>query len=331
MLAELILLLAASVSAAALPQPVELIRRSLEPSRAFQGNVLVEIASPGGARRKELRVASAPGGRYRRELYPRSGEPNQIAVSDGRVEWVYDRARGKVWKGSPPEPDYKRLGPEEEQELLKSNYRATVSAGEPVARRATWRLELRAKDGGLLRRRLWVDRKEGVVLRSESFRPDGMLSSWMSFTAISFPSAVDSTLFLFTPPAGASVVERSEADYMEQDEAEQAAGFKPRLPARLPPGFVLESLDVLPRGKKRIVHARYSDGMTVLSLFQCPPRVRLDLGRGRKRPARLSTGRGTLSWEDEGTVLSWSAGGSRFALVGDLPEAELIRTAESLR
>lgn len=331
--ASLLLIAVAWVAAAsgqAPPTAGELLRRSLELERAYEGRVRVEAATPSGDLVQELAVAAAPGGLYRREVRRRGGKGGTLAVSDGRVEWVYDPALNRVWKGAPPEPDYKRLSPEEERALLEANYVAAVSPGQPVARRATWRLELRAKDGNLLRRRLWLDRAHGVVLRSESYRPDGTLASTMRFTSVRY-GAVDAARFRFAPPPGAKVLERAEPDFMEQDEAEQAVGFVPRLPAWLPPGFVLESLDALPRGKRRILHARYSDGVTALSFFQCPRGLRLDLGRGKAQPARVGRWRGELSWAEEGVVLSWSSRGMRFALIADLPEAELLRAAESVR
>ena len=314
------------------PEAAELLRRSLDPSAAsYEGLMRVEVFAGEIASAKQVSVRFQKPGRYRREVLDASGRPEQIAVSNGRQEWIYDRGRNKVWQGEPADPEIKRLAPDDEFDLMMENYAVSASTADPVAARACWRLELRARADGRLQRRLWVDRKTALTLASEDYRPQGGLAWSARFEKLSFPRRQKKSLFTFAPPPGAVVAKRFSADYLALEDAKAAAGIEPRTPDWLPPGYVFESLDILPRGGSRIIHYRFSDGVNVLSLFQCPVKVKLDFGAAAAQTVRLAGGEGTLAWTQEGQALGWEKGHSRFLLVGPLSGETLKTVAESVR
>jgi outer membrane lipoprotein-sorting protein len=325
--------LAGAAQAAVLPDALTVLRASLEaPPAPYAAELTVERRE--GAEGKpatwRLAVRYSPPGLYRREILGPAGETLQLIVEDGRTEWIYDPARRKVWQGEPSDPLFKRFGPEEELDRLSDNYDVAIATGEPVAGRPTWLLSLRSSSDGTLARRLWVDRKSSLLLRSEAFRPDGSPAGSMAMTRLQLGSPQDQALFRFSPPPGSAVVKRAEPDYLALDEA-KAAGVEPRLPAWLPSGYVFESLDIMAKGRHNVVHYRFSDGIEVISLFQCPPRVRLNLGARLSHRVKLSVGRGYRTRTAEGSVLSWNSGGWRFVLVGSVSDETLKRMAESLR
>jgi hypothetical protein len=69
----------------------------------------------------------------------------------------------------------------------------------------------------------------------------------------------------------------------------------------------------------------------VLSLFQCPPKVKLDFGSKSASAVRVGSEDGTLAWTQEGQALGWEQGRSRFLLVGPLAADTLVRIAGSIR
>lgn len=333
MLLWLLAALPGYAASAAAPEALTVLRQSLEsPHEPYTAELTVERREgvEGKAVSRRLAVRFSPPNLYRREILGTAGETVQLIVEDGRTEWIYDPARRKVWQGEPADPLFKRFGPEDEFDRLSENYDVAIATGDRVAGRSTWLLTLRARSDGMPARRLWVDRQSSLLLRAEAFRPDGSPADSMSFTRLQLGAPSGRTLFRFSPPAGSTVVKHAEPDYLALDEA-KAAGVEPRLPAWLPSGYVFESLDVMAKGRRNVVHYRFSDGIEVISLFQCPPRVRLSLGARLSRRVKLSVGRGYGTRAAEGNVLSWNSGGWRFVLVGSVSEETLKRMAESVR
>ena len=323
----------AAARSARLPEAMEVLRQSLEPPKAAYSAELTLLRPEGEAgrsRSQRVRLIFSPPGLYRRELLGPSREVRQVIVEDGRSEWIYDQARRKVWQGEPADPLFKRFGPDEEFDRIGANYDISIATGAPVAGRATWLLELRGRSGAALARRFWVDRQSVIVLRGETFRQDGTWAGSAVCDRLQLGAAPDPELFHFSPPAGSTVVRRGAPDYLALDEAKAASGIEPRLPAWLPSGYVFESLDVIPKGRRNVVHYRFSDGVDALSLFQCPPRMRFDLGRAPRTRVRLSVGRGYRTESPEGNVLVWNSGGEHFILVGSVSHDVLRRVAESM-
>ncbi len=323
-----ILMVALGSAAETVPAPEELFRRVVAaPAAAFSGKVRTE-GSDGRARIQTIKYA--PGGRLRREILGEDGRPIRLTVSDGKLEWTQDLKTGRHWSGPPAEPWQRRLGPDE-TERVSSAYEMVSSTGEAVAGRETWRLDLRPRTGARLGRRLWVDRVHGLVLKTRTLRPEGEKSLETGFETIAFPEKPEGAWFKFSPPAGEPGYARAQADEQALAEARRA-GLDPKLPAWLPSGFVFEGLKVIAYRKgKRLIHFRFSDGAGVVSLFQCPPRSRLDFGKRPKEKVRVAGGQGYLSWTEEGNLLGWGTPGARMVLVGPLGFDELKRVAESIR
>ncbi len=297
-----------------------------DPQVAYQGTLVIEGAA-GPARRVLERYL--PPGRYRREILDGKGAPLLVAVQDPEHQWVHDLPRGKVWTGpasGPPGP----LGAYLDFDYLSDEYAVAVSTGGRVAGRSTWRLSIASRKEGRLIRSIWVDREHGIPLKTESFWPDGTPSARVRFSKLDFAARPDPALFPASAPAGPVPQDRLAPPADALSAARRESGLEPRWPSWLPSGFVLESLAVMPHGKRRILHYRFTDGATAVSLFQCPPRVRLDFGGAAKRVVRFDSRRATASWGSEGTVLSWSADPSRFILVGPFSIEALRRIAETL-
>ncbi len=309
-----------------------LLREALElPSKSYEGELSVVSWQGGRTETRTLRVRFSPPGKYRREVVDAAGKPLLSVVSDGESEWVHDTRRGLAWKGEAADAYYKLMGPQEEAELLRANYEARLSGSQTVAGRRARVLEVFSKRDGRLARRLWVD-KDGLVLARAAYGPDGAETSSMRFTRLQSPGTAREEDFTFSPPPGVRVLAgRWNPDYMELDEAAAASGLNPRTPGWLPSGFVFESVNLLPHRGKTLLHTRFSDGIVVFSLFQCPKGTRLRMGGpDGGKPFPLAGAKARLSASPEGKVLEWSDQ-DRFVLIGPLPEDELRKIAESMR
>ncbi len=304
-----------------------------KPAVPFAGEIKILSSSKGS--RPEVwnkeRIWFISPSRYRRELLDASGGLRRLVVADGEEEWVHDYSAAKVWKGEPAKAFLGRLRLDEEPERLEKHYKISVSKGARVAGRRTRLVELTSRSDARLSRRLWIDSYYGVVLRSQSFGPDGSPVSETVFVKFRRIYREPKTLFKFKLPRGVTVVGRMDHDPAELERARKSAGFEPKTPSWLPSGYVFEGLKVLPYSGKKIIHYRYTDGTDVLSLFQCPSRVRLDFGNKAREKVRLASGKGFISWTKEGQVLGWKAGGSRLVLVGSPALSALKRVAESIQ
>src|SRR5690606_10124979 len=106
------------------------------------------------------------------------------------------------------------------------------------------------------KRRLWVDRERGLVLKAEQFAVDGRLAATAEVVALEINGPFDNTLLTFTPPPGTEIEDRREQPLgvgttfrvepwlLSLDEAESLATFHVRVPTSLPAGFELESVQL---------------------------------------------------------------------------------------
>lgn len=328
---ELLLAVLLALPAAA-QEDADLVSEVLEaPAVAYEGRLEVVEVLAGREERRLLAVRSLPPRSYRRETLDRFGLPELTVVSDGRTEWTYDRRVGVAWRGAPPERERAWADPEEERALFADNYAVEDEGTEAVAGRPCRVLAVRPRRGGAPVQRLWRDAEKGLTLQRVVYGPDGAEASRMRFQTVAFEPGLKAADFRFKPPAGVRVALRRPApDALELEEAAKATDLPPRPPAWVPPGYVFESVALLPYRGATILHYRWSDGVDALSLFQAPPRVTVKpAAGGAPRPEKVGGADARLSLGPDGASLEWSAQG-RFVLVGRLSLGDLRRVAASV-
>ena len=177
----LLLLLAAPLHAkprAPLPGADELVLKALAgPATSYVATERVQVFILGKKpKAMTVNISGLPGGKIRRETTGRKKKlgPIELCVED--------------------EPAGKRLA------RLRSLYELTVSTGGVVAKRKTWRIELRLKTNGVLRRALWVSRDDGLLMKRETYRDDGGLARRERVTKLELPAAVDAAPFADAAP-----------------------------------------------------------------------------------------------------------------------------------
>lgn len=169
-LAALLVLAALPLQAkprAARPGAEELLLKALSgPATGYAAVERVQVFLP-GKKPKALKVlVSGQGGVIRREVLP----PNKKAAPLVQVRGREDAEAGLA--------------------RLRGLYAVTVSTGGVVAKRKTWKLELRLKSG-VLRRALWVDRDSGLLMKRETYRDDGSLRRRERIVKLSLPAPAE--------------------------------------------------------------------------------------------------------------------------------------------
>lgn len=260
-----------------------------------------------------MTVYFLPDGRLRREVRADARlAPEQVYVDDGSEQKLYWPRLGTLWKEKMThEPAVERAA------RWSSLYSASVSAGGQVAKRATWRVDLKAPDGRL-RRALWIDRASGLLLKCEEYRLDGTLFRRERLTALRAGSPDPGLFRLDVPP-----------------DTPTAAMTAPRGPAApgavfprwIPDGFLALESRVEDSGRTAVVV--YGDGVASFTLRQTPG---AEPGGGEKsgRAVRLKDGsRAALSSGKDGPQLEFRSRGRSFSIAGEITEDEMLRVADS--
>ncbi len=313
------------------PSPAALLDAVLaEPAIPYQGRVLVTQWFGRQERTEEMRVFVMPPDLIRREFLAPDGTVTRVSVSDGDVETVRLLRAGKTVVGNAVRSYEKVLPRELERDILSSNYELTVSTAEKVAGRAAWRLTMKPKTDGKVWQTLWIDAETKVVLRSRRFFPKRRFASSAQFVSFEAGRKMDPALFQIDESTGGVIEARGLAPaFLNREQFAKATGDAAVLPEKLPGGFVFESGDVFPVGKSHVRHARYTDGLTVLSIFQTDRKVRLPKG-GIIAPASAALP-GPLRASRAGKLIEWGSGARYYTLMGDVSRELVADIIKSLR
>jgi len=212
-------------------------------------------------------------------------------IDDGKSVWVYlSGDKAAVQTVSRPSREY----------TIRPGLQASVSGASRVDNRAAWVLQLAR---GVNQRRLWIDQKNGTVLKRELRRGTALLES-STLSGIRF-GKVPATTFVWTPPAGTKISRSAGTFYVSANAARRLAMLK--FPAWIPGGYSFESAIV--DDKKGEAWLRFS-GAKRFSIFQS--RTQHDA---------------SLQQVDGAWFLA--RGGNRFVIVG-LEEADARKLAGGL-
>jgi|GEM_PF-638573 len=326
------------------PDPISLLDATLAPpSVPYQGRVMVtqffgrtksgDIAT----RAEELLVHVSPPDRVRREFLAPDGSITRVQISDGDQESVLSIKSGRTIVGNALRADEKVLAPELERDTLLSNYELTASTAEKVCGRATWRLTLAPKVDGKEWQTLWIDQDTNIVLRMKRWQPSRPFASEAQFTSFEPRKAQDAELFRVEDSTDERVDESSgdvvrarglSPRFLTLDQLSTTGGG-PRLPETLPGGFIFESADEFFIRKSPVRHARYTDGLTVLSVFQTDRPVRLPKDASVIPPGREPLP-GPLRASSAGKVLQWKVGARHYVMMGDVSRDLMAEIAKKL-
>jgi outer membrane lipoprotein carrier protein len=134
-------------------------------------------------------------------------------VADGEAVWVYlpSSAPGQVMKFSSGNLTAARIDPAS-QFLIEPRTRFTISdAGIASVRgRATRQVVLvpRQSNGAFTRARLWIDEQDSMIRQFEITEPSGLVRH-VVITRLQPNVAVRPSVFEFTPPQGARIIDQS--------------------------------------------------------------------------------------------------------------------------
>ena len=193
------------------------------------------------------------------------------------------------------------------------NYSVQLAGSGTIAGREAGILEIRMRPVGKLMRKLWVDQRTGVVLRTEVYNWSGQLVSETEFSEIDYSPALDAQEFKAPPPS----------DIRPRAQGAPPEGADAPKPSFLPPGYEIVGTPrwVTSRVGKAM-HLRYSDGLIPISVFV----RRLNPGEptpGARKPFPAMD-------QPFSSVIHYVKGDYRVTIIGDRDPDELRKIAESV-
>jgi negative regulator of sigma E activity len=300
------------------------------PAVPYQGRVMVTQWYGKQTHAVDMRVFVSPPDKIRREFLSPDGNVNRISISDGDVEVVHLVRSGKTIRGDAVRSYEKVLSPEAERSALISNYELSSSTGEKIAGRLTWRLLMKPKSDGKPWQSLWIDPETKVVLRSKRFLPKRPFATQAQFGSFEPGKPQDPALFIVDQSSAGVIESRGlSPDFLTLDQLNKATGAVTNLPEKLPGGFVFESADAFPVNNRQVRHARYTDGLTVISIFLTDRPVKLPKG-GALRVSDIHLP-GPLSASSAGKITRWGSGKRHYMLIGDVSRELVAEIVKSLR
>lgn len=155
-----------------------LLKTLAGPAASYVAVERVQVFLPGKKPKAlKVNVTALSGGRVRREVLPSRKKAAPLVQVRDREAAAAGLAR------------------------LRAIYDLSLSTGGVVAKRKTWKVELRLKTG-VLRRALWVDRDSGLLMKRETYRDDGTLRRRERVVKLELPAAVDPGALKPDPSAG---------------------------------------------------------------------------------------------------------------------------------
>lgn len=219
-------------------------------------------------------------------------------------------------------------------DLLLKNYTVTAERTEPIIGRPADVLVVKHREPGRPAKKVWVDRATSLILRTEYYDCEGRLATLTFYTDIAWNPPLDDSLFEVPDGWKKVALEDDAARHWTRESLSKEVAFNVREPASLPAGFTLDGFHLYHcRCAVASAHLRYVDGLNSVSIFerytQCP-------GRGPGRGFGWGKGRGggrncQLLANQPGRMFVRQVGDLSFILIGDLPEAELARIADSIK
>ncbi|MBN8690112.1 MAG: hypothetical protein J0L72_04875 [Armatimonadetes bacterium] len=246
--------------------PLEILTRSYESRKTTPASLLVVQSAFGEPTKVVTKVEMDGHGKVRRTVMQPLRLQGLTSVDDGRT-WQVQVPDQKVLL-SMPSPQTRAMTVKVRVELINKNYRVSEDKSIKIAGRDTITLVCRAKSRGIPTRRLYLDEKTTLPLRTE-YQNGSQFEVLLDTLSVEFPRSLPRELFQLELPEGYKRVVNSGSPKFETvSDAEKSLGFEPFQPAKMPYGFIVEAVEVVTIGRQKVLSVRLSDGLAVATLYQ---------------------------------------------------------------
>lgn len=320
-----------SAFAAAAPKPDELLDAVVDtPDVAYEGKLLLLHWYGKQSSAEELNIYRGGADRARREFLAPDGSVKRVIITNGDTEEVLLLKQKKVLKGDAAKTYDKVMPAQTERALLEKNYVLSVEGTEKVAGRPAWILQFKPLSEGKPWQRLWIDQATKVILKNRRYLPGKPFAELSRFTEFKLTTPDDALFSLDSSTQPAISAQGLQPDFMSLAQLNEATDGSVSFPSELPGGFEFESADILQLGRHTVRHARYTDGLAIVSLFETDKPVRLPK-EGTQTLRGQPYGRRSLRLSSVGKVMHWQRGRKHYTLMSDVSRELLLAISSTLR
>jgi outer membrane lipoprotein-sorting protein len=289
-----------------------------EHNLTYQGLLLIDGT-------QQVRVTHGGAGRQRQEFLSQDGHLKALVISDGHIRWQYspERHMAQVQPMDALGMLPRRLV------LLLHNYRFQPMGESKRAGRPVMLVRFIPLHQGNLMHLLWVDHQTDLPLAVERREQDGHLVDRSEYLSIQYNPSIDAQSFVFQIPEGAQVSSTFTMLAHGGSQTPLPPNLHFKAPRMLPPGYALLTWKYFKSSKDvPTLDWHFHDGLNPLSLFAVPDAEKAPLPPDARR-VNVGGKLGFFLAHDASEMLTWSAAGASYTLVGHLPEAEMIQMARS--
>lgn len=274
--------------------------QSAESRVSYRGSKAACIVVDGRSVCSQMRVLHLKPGMTRTEYYsPKLLKGTVVTQRGGRV-WRYSPDKGK-WEEI---RSFAPLPSKVDPHFALSNYDVRLAPSQTVLGRKAYVVVASPRRAWEAFRRLWVDMRTFVILKTQVEKPAGRVISSTAFTEIALnPQNLSAAAF--------AVPGTAKPCSMVGD-----PGFVVAKPKYLPKGYRQTGQCCEKVGGHNCVHLQYSNGVNTVSLFE--------------RNAGVDCARADLH-KRLPNMMTWKRQGLIFTLVGDLPQSELQKISNSTK
>lgn len=301
------------------------------PNVHYKGRKLVVTRHGNQSLAREVKVYYSPPNRWRHEVLGPSGTVLKTTIQSGRNEWIRAAGSDKVILRDVRRIRRGEFDGESLHGLLRANYELKNAGKKEFLGIQANGIILEPRAGAGSKRALWVDPATGIVVLRRESSHDGKRMQESRLTRLEIAENLPSELFRPEFPDDPEVVEEDERPRIESAAHLAGLGLARSLwRESLPFGYRLDSVNAVAVGPETVVHMRYTNGLSLLSLFVSPRAIDAeDLRVEEGLDPASESGVAAVTWA--GGVLIWKDGGRHFLLVGDLSRGKLAHLRGLLR
>jgi len=237
---------------------------------SYSATINIEAIENGEVVRKNVdrNIIAGPEKRWARRISPGSYYSNKEVVHIGNLYYVRVIGTDSVYVRN-VQPRSGELADADDMILLKKNYTIKFLREEKIQDRVTDVVKIKPlyRDRPCIK--ICVDRENGFIFYLEKYDKDSNIIYRRYAEDVEFNPVINESVFDVTYTGPLPGIEERETYESIGDMMQDIKG-PILIPKQVPPGFVLEMIQVTRRENVPVIQFYYKDGLTGLSFFQIP-------------------------------------------------------------